>query len=225
MATPEERNARDTLECIMDKVEALIMQMENTLATNPTSTSALQKRIKSTEKAWTEFEDQYDQLCAIAEERWVQDQVRAEQDHAQHATFQHHYFEVRARAEEALVKDQNAEDVRLKELKNAEDIHLKALKVQQYTARWKGVHDHIGKSLEEIEAGLEGEVIDSLEVLKVTEDQLMQVKESLKKSASLMDSIITEDPEQTDAMMDSEAAKSVQAVSKIRACKKRLSRF
>ena len=60
MATPEERNARDTLERIKDKVEALIVQMENTLAINPTPTSALQRRIKNTEKAWTKFEGQYD---------------------------------------------------------------------------------------------------------------------------------------------------------------------
>ena len=49
MATPEERNARDTLERLKDKVEALIGQMENTLVTIPISTSALQKRIQSTE--------------------------------------------------------------------------------------------------------------------------------------------------------------------------------
>ena len=55
MATPEEHNARDTLERIKDKVEALIVQMENALAINPTPTSALQRRIKNTEKAWTEF--------------------------------------------------------------------------------------------------------------------------------------------------------------------------
>ena len=59
MASQEERDARATLECLKDKVEALIVQMENTLVTNPTSTSALQRRIKSTEKAWTEFEGQY----------------------------------------------------------------------------------------------------------------------------------------------------------------------
>ena len=66
MATPEECNAWDTLEHIKDKVEALIVQMENVLAINPTPTSALQRRIKNTEKAWTEFEGQYNQLCAIA---------------------------------------------------------------------------------------------------------------------------------------------------------------
>ena len=82
-----------------------------------------------------------------------------------------------ARAEDALDSDQNAEEVRLKELKNAEDVCLKALnserKVQQYTARWKGVHHRIEKALEEIEASLEGDAIDSLEVLKAKEDHLM----------------------------------------------------
>ena len=79
--------------------------------------------------------------------------------------------------------------------------------------------------MEEIKASLEGDAIDSLEVLKVKEDRLMQIKKSLKESASLVDSIVTEDPEQTDAMMDSEAAKSVQAVSKISACEERIARF
>ena len=68
MATPKERNARDTLERIKDKVEALIVQMENALAINPTPTSALQRRIKNTEKAWTKFERHYDRLRAIARE-------------------------------------------------------------------------------------------------------------------------------------------------------------
>ena len=65
MATPEERNARNISERLKDKVEALIGQIENTLATIPISTSVLQKRIKSAEEAWTEFEGQYDQLCTV----------------------------------------------------------------------------------------------------------------------------------------------------------------
>ena len=60
---------------------------------------------------------------------------------------------------------------------------------------------------------------------KVKEDQLARVSKSLKESASLVDSIITEDPEQTDAMTDSEAAKAVQAVSKISACEERIARL
>ena len=170
--TPEERNARDTLERIKDKVEALIMQMENTLATNPTPTSALQRKVKHTEKAWTEFENQYDRLRTIAGEN------QAEQDCTHLATLQHHYFEVQARIEDVL--DQDAEDVRPKALTSEQ-------KVQQYTARWKGVHHRIDKSLEEIKASLEGDVIDSLEVLKVEEDRLMQVKVTLKEYASLVD--------------------------------------
>ena len=132
-------------------------------------------------------------------------------------------------AEDALDNEQNAEDVCLKELKDAEDVRLKALtskrKVQQYTTRWKGVHHRIDRALEEIKASLEGDAIDSLEVLKVKEDRLMQVKESLKESASLMDSIINEDPEQMNTLVESEDAKALQAVSKISACEERLARF
>ena len=189
------------MERLKGKVDALIVQMENTLATNPTTTFALQTKVKHTEKAWTEFENQYDRLHAIAGEN------QAEQDRTHLVTLQRRYFEVLERAEDALVNEQNAEDVRLKalaseeearlkELKNAEDVRLKALnseqKVQQYTARWKGVHHRIEKSLEEIKASLEGDAIGSLEVLKVKEDRLMQVKESLKESASLVVSIIIE---------------------------------
>ena len=65
MATPDKRNSRVTLVHLKAKVENLIGQME-TLATNPTSTSALQRRISSAEKAWTMFEEQYNWLCAIA---------------------------------------------------------------------------------------------------------------------------------------------------------------
>ena len=79
--------------------------------------------------------------------------------------------------------------------------------------------------MEEIKASLEGDAIDSLEVLKVKEDRLMQVKESLKESASLVDSIINEDPEQINTLVESEDAKALQAVSKISACEKRLARF
>ena len=74
-------------------------------------------------------------------------------------------------------------------------------------------------------ASLGGDAIASLEELEVKEDQLRQVKESLKESANLVDAIINEDPEQTDTMKDVEATKSVLAVSKIRACKKRLAGF
>ena len=205
MATPEERNARDTLERIKDNMEALIVQMENTLAINPTPTSALQRRVKNTEKAWTEFEGQYDRLRAIAGEN------QAQQDRAYHVALRHRYLEVHVRAEDVLDDDQDAEDVRPKALTSEQ-------KVQQYTTRWKGAHHRIDRALEEIKASLEGDAIDSLEVLKVKEGQLVQVKESLKESASLVELLIVEDPEQMNELMESEDAKSLQAASTIRAC-------
>ena len=56
--------------------------------------------------------------------------------------------------------------------------------------------------MEDIETSLGGEAITTLEELEVEEVQLRQVKESLEESASLVDAIISEDPDQTDAMKD-----------------------
>ena len=160
--------------------------MENMLATNPTSTSMLWRRIKNAEKAWTEFEGQYDWLRTIAGQGQLQDQVQAKQDLTCIITLQHRYLEVHACTEDALDNDQNAEEARLKELKDNEDVCLELLtsqqKVHQYTARWKGVHHCIDKSLGEIKASLEGNAINCLEVLKVKEDQLVQVNENFKES-------------------------------------------
>ena len=68
MATQEERDARATLERLKDKVDALIVQMESALASDPVPTSALRRRITNAQKVWSEFEGQYDQLRAIAGE-------------------------------------------------------------------------------------------------------------------------------------------------------------
>ena len=58
---------------LKDRVEYLIAQMEDTLATNPTSTSALRKRSKKLVKAWIELKAHYDRLCTIASQGWLQD--------------------------------------------------------------------------------------------------------------------------------------------------------
>ena len=205
MATQEERDARATLERLTTKVDALIVQMESTLASDPVPMSALRRRITNAQKVWSKFEGQYDQLRAIAGEN------QAEQDRTQHVNLQHRYLDLHALAEDALNDDQDTEDICPKELTSGQ-------KVQQYSAKWKAVHHRIDMALDEIKTSLEGTAIDSLEVLKVKEDQLARVHESLKESASLVDSITTEDPEQTEVMTDSEATKSVQAVSKISAC-------
>ena len=105
MTTTEERDARNTLERLKVKVDVLIEQIEDTLGTIPISVPALRKRIKSTGTAWDEFEAQYDKMRASSGDKRVQDQVRAEQDHTQHADFQHHYYGVLARAEDALIND------------------------------------------------------------------------------------------------------------------------
>ena len=62
MTTPEERDARNTFERLKDKVDFLVGQMENTLASILISVPALQKRIESTGTAWDDFEAQYDKM-------------------------------------------------------------------------------------------------------------------------------------------------------------------
>ena len=100
--TAEECNDLVFLAVLKDKVEYLIAQMEDTLATNLTSTSALQKRIKNLEEAWIELEAHYNRLRTIAGQGWLQDQLQADPYCIYHATLQRRYLEVHACAEDAL---------------------------------------------------------------------------------------------------------------------------
>ena len=79
--------------------------------------------------------------------------------------------------------------------------------MQQLNDKWKAVHHHINTSLDEIKTRLEGDAINSLELLKVKRNQLMAIREYLKESASLVDSMYNEDREQTDVTMEAEAIK------------------
>ena len=53
--------SQDALSRHKDKVEVLLAQMEDTMSTNPASTS-LRRRMEGSERAWFEFENQYNQL-------------------------------------------------------------------------------------------------------------------------------------------------------------------
>ena len=65
--TPEDQ-ARDALGRHKDKVETLFEQMERTLATISTSTSALRRRFENLERDWIEFESQYLEVHAREED-------------------------------------------------------------------------------------------------------------------------------------------------------------
>ena len=65
---------------------------------------------------------------------------------------------------------------------------------------------HIDTILDELKVRLEGEPISSLELLRVKSNQLTAVKEYLVESATLVDSMFDEDPEQTVVTMEAEAA-------------------
>ena len=103
MATQEKLEARATLERLKGKVENLIVQMESALGSDPVPTLSLRRRIKNSEKVWSEFEGQYDQLRAITEED------QAEQDCENFTAFQGRFSDVHARAEDALDNEQNTE--------------------------------------------------------------------------------------------------------------------
>ena len=176
--------------------------MENALGSDPISMLSLRRRFSKVEDIWAEYKSLYDQLCAITEED------QAERDRDDFNAFQDRYSNVHGRADDAIKNDRSTEEARLKALASKQ-------KVQQYQAGWKAVHTRIEKALEDIETSLGGEAIATLEELEVEEVQLRQVKESLEESTSLVDAIISEDPDQADAMKDAEAAKSVSADSKI----------
>ena len=150
MPTSEERSAlvflkdffyqgRDALARHKDKVEVLLAQMEDTMSTNPASTS-LQRRLEGSERVWFEFENQYNQLRTIAGHGRLQDQGDAEQDSTHYVTLQHRYLNVLSHTKDALGIDQEEGDVRPRELTSQQ-------KVQQFTTRWNGVHHQIDKAL------------------------------------------------------------------------------
>ena len=97
--------------------------------------------------------------------------------------------------------------------------------MQQLGNKWKAVHQHIDTSLDELKTRLEGDAIDCPEMLKVKRNQLMAVKEYLKVTASLVDSMFNEDPEQTVVTMEAQATKKTQAESKIHVCEEQLAKF
>ena len=125
MATSQERNARGALERVRNKVEALIEHMETASAANPTSTTTLQRKLKNTEKAWTELEGHYDRLRAITGENWD------EEDGIAYNLFQRRYLRPQARAEDVLDEAQETAEVRPRILTSAQ-------KIQQYTIKRKG---------------------------------------------------------------------------------------
>ena len=143
MSTTEEREARNTFESLKGKMDVLIKKIEGTLDMPPISVPALRKRIESRGKAWDDFEAQYDKMRNTSGDKRVQDQVWAQEDHTQHADFQRRYYGVLARAENALIDDEQ----RRQDERNAEEVCLKASKVQQLNAKWKAVHQHIDMSL------------------------------------------------------------------------------
>ena len=120
---------------IKAKVENLMGQLETSLGTNPVPMLSLRRRFSKAEDVWSEYEGLYDQLCAIYREDLD------EQDSDDFAAFHDRYSGVSGRVEDALDQERSTEEARFKDLASKQ-------KVQQYNAKWKGVHQHIDTSLE-----------------------------------------------------------------------------
>ena len=113
--------SRDALARHKDKVEVLLAQMEDTMSTNPASTS-LRRRMEESERAWFEFENQYNQLRAIAGHGRLQDQGDAEQDSNLYVSLQHRYLNVLSRVRDALGTDQDEGDDPPRELTSQQKV-------------------------------------------------------------------------------------------------------
>ena len=125
MPSAEERDAlgylrdffcqnRDALVLHKDKVEDLLGQLDDAMTTNPAPTS-LRRRMEESERAWLDFEKQYNQLRAAAGYGQLQDQGDAEQDRNTYVSLQHRYLNVLSRARDALGVDQDEGDDRPRE--------------------------------------------------------------------------------------------------------------
>ena len=110
-----------------------------------------------------------------------------------------------------LEADDDEEDLRPKAL-------TKEQRIQQHTGRWRGAHHRLEAALEEIQASHEGQTLNSLKILKVKEAQLLQLKESLRETAALVDQIILEDPTQMAVWINAEDAKALVDHATVRAC-------
>ena len=124
-----ERDIRATVERTKAKVENLMTYMEGALVTDPVPFFSLRRRCSKAETVWSQYEELFDQLCAITQEE------QDVQDCDDFAAFQERYTDVHGRVEDVLDNGQSEEEARLKELKDAEDARLKTL-----TSKWKVEH-------------------------------------------------------------------------------------
>ena len=70
----------------------------------------------------------------------------------------------------------------------------------------------------ELKTRLEGEPINNVELLGVKSAQLEELKGHISSSATLVDSMFAEDPEQTVVTMEAQGTRKTQAEIKVHAC-------
>ena len=89
------------------------------------------------------------------------------------------------------------------------------IKVQQLSGRWEAAFQHVETVLGELKTRLEGEPMENVELLGVKSSQLEELKAHIGASATLVDSMFAEDPEQMVIMMESQGTRKTQAENKL----------
>ena len=178
--------------------------MEADLVKDPFPEFSLRRKLENVETDWNKAENYYDHF-------YDHSLTLTEDDRLAYEEFQTRYLDLSGRVEDAL------EDYRLEEEARERD-RLKVAKVRQLGDRWEAAYQHVETVLGDLKTRLEGEPFDNVELLGVHSAQLEEVKAHISLSATLVDSMFTEDPEQTVITREAQGTRTAQAEIKVHAC-------
>ena len=165
--------------------------MEADLVKEPFPKLSLRRKLGNAETDWNKVENFYVHI------RTMTDDDQAEVDRVAYEEFETRYLDLKGRVEDALEEHQIEEE-------GHERDHLKLVKVQQLSGRWEAAFQHVETVLGELKTRLEGEPIENVELLGVKSSQLKEIKAHISSSATLKDSMFTEDPEQAVVTMEAQ---------------------
>ena len=91
-------------------------------------------------------------------------------------------------------------------------------KVCQLGERWGAAYQHIEMVLGELKTWLEGEPIDSMELLEVKSALLDEIKAQINSATSSVDSMFMADPDQPVITLEARGTRRTAAEVKVHAC-------
>ena len=163
--------------------------MEADLVKEPFPKLLLRRKLGNEETDWNKVENFYVHIRTLTEGE------QAEDDHLALEEFQTRYLNLNGQVEDALEVHRSEEEGRERD-------RLKLIKVQQLSGRWEAAFQHVETVLGELKTRLKGEPIENVELLGVKSSQLKDIKAHIGASATLVDSMFAEDPEQTVVTME-----------------------